>query len=420
MDKIIERLQQLLFDTPDDNGGGTGDLGDLEVLGAEDKVDDVEDPDPEDKDDKEEDPDKEDKTDEEEDEDEDKEDEDKEDEDDEDEEDKEVVNAISSYHEVKTKYPEFFKEFPDVKNALFREGKYAELFASPDEAKDASDKAATLDVIEKEILVDGDPTNLLNTVAKENKDAFQKLAFNILPYLQKNDKDLYLEVAALPIKQLLRAAYREGKGNETNLGKAAAYIHQFFFNNTNVDEAIKAESGGGTGDDKETPKEKALRERLEKLEGNKAQEFGQSADTSYVNKMTSYVMDGLNKDDRLTDYTKTKLVEDILLDIKKQLSDDKKYVRQIQSIQQEAKASGFTNNDLKSRLINTALVRAKSLVPEVRKRLVAEAIKSTSKKRDKVTNIDDKKRDVTSHRSERKPNDRNSSKPMTDMDILRS
>src|SRR3990167_2468737 len=388
--------------------------GDDDVKEEDDKPDDLPDEEDEDKDAKDDDKDgdggEEGDDDKEEDED------DEEEEENEEDEDSEVDDKVlTSWTDIKKKYPNFAKEFPDVKNALFREQQFSEAFPTPGEAKEAIERIQVFDQLAEDIVGQGNIINLLDHVKEKNKESYQKIIYSLLPHLQENDKDFYYDIAARPIKQLLRAAWAEGNGEKTDLGKAAAHIHKFFFKNINFEEKVKSE--GGKEPDSKSKREQELEDRLTRIEDGKHNEFMSSIDDSYISKMTSHIKDGLNKDERLTEWSKAKIVEDFLKGIKQQLTKDTRYTSTLQSLLIHAKSAGFTN-DFKTRIINAALVRAKSLVPDVRKRVVGDALKANGKK----ANSEDKKEEKVERR-ERKSTPSNlkeSKKPMSDLDILRS
>jgi len=332
----------------------------------------------------------------------------------------ESSERITSYTDIKKAFPEFFKKFPDVRNALFRESRYSEILGTPEDAEAAVHKAGVLDNIERDVIANGDPTEFLNTVKKASPESFEKIALSFLPYLNEANKELYYEVAAVPIKQLLRAAWKEGKGKDTDLGRAAAYIHQYFFGNTNVDTAVKGETKAGEKSGK-SKREQELEEQINKINQEKYTSFKGGIDQSYIGSMSKVIREGLDKDERLNEYTKGKLVEDILMDIKTQLDKDTRYQGTLKSLWANAQRSGFSN-DFKSRILSTALARAKSLVPNVRQKLVSDAIKSA---RRKAGNDDDKDKNKTRSFVRREGrgtmnSSQKTEKPLSDLDILRS
>ena len=417
---FVKHLLRFGYFTDDRNYFPSEDQGLLDGSENEDdKVDDKED-DKIEEDDKEvvEEDNKEDDVDDDDEEKEDTEEEDTEDKEDEEEEEEDTDKVLTSWTDIKTKYPDFAKEFPDVKNALFREQQFSEVFSTPAEAKDVLDRVAVFDRLSNDVVDQGNIIDLFDTIKKQNGESFNKIAYSLLPYFQENDKDTYYELAARPIKQLLRAAWHDGNGEKTDLGKAAAHIHKYFFKNTNFDEKVKAETGKEAST--KSKREEELESKLSQIEQNKQNDFLSTVDESYVVKMTKHIREGIDKDERLTEWTKSKISDDVLREIQRQLKKDTRYVGAVNSLIRQASQNGFTN-DFKSRLINTALVRAKSLVPEVRKRIVSEALRAAGKKESrKREETREPRRENRSSNSSRSTN-RSSSpkKPMTDLDILR-
>jgi len=399
-----------------DTEGGGGDIATLEDDNTEDvEDDDNKDDDKEDKEDDKEDLEDDDKEseDENDEEDEDKEDDDEEEEEEDDEEDDDEVLS-SDIKAIKSKYPTLLKEFPGVRAALYRDQQYSEFFGSPKDAEVIVKKAGVLDKVEEDIFVNHDPSNLLESLSKD-KDALENVSFELMRWTMKNNKDLYLELAALPLKQVLRNAWKEGNGNKTDLGRAAAYIHKFFFNDTDISSKVKIEDGKSRSDDKNPAKE-AYEKRLSQLEQREYENFKGAVDQSYIRKMSGYIQDSLDKDERLNDWMKGRIVKETIEEIGSQLENDSRYMNQIGSIWKQAKTAGFPN-DFKSRIVSTALARAKSLVPEIRKRLVSEALGKKLKRQEEDSNKVRKFKKVV--RTEGKREDRKESKIQNDMDILR-
>jgi hypothetical protein len=408
----LKELESKDDDKEGDSGGDKEDSGKGEDEGDEDKED--KDEDKEEKGDEEEDEEKEELE-----------------EDEKLEEEEEEEETVARASEIKKEFPDFFKKFPEVRAAIYRDQQYSEIFGNPKDAAVAAERSELLAQIEKDIIEEGDPEKLLKSVSESNKESFEKVAFRVLPYLQANHKDLYYEVAATPIKQLLRAAWREGRGKETDLGRAAAFIHKFFFGDYEFDAKTKGEAGkfGLKGEEKESQEKREYRERLQQLEQREYDDFSRSVDASYVNKMSKFIREALDKDERLGEYTKTKLVEDILSGVKNQLAKDPRHINQLRSLFKQARMGGYSS-EFKSRIINTALARAKSLVPSLRSRLVAEALGKANRKNGKEEEGSSREnrenRPRFSGRGSERSSERNSEnrgqpkKPLTDLDILRA
>lgn len=338
------------------------------------------------------------------------------DEDEETDEEKEAEARITHASDLKKAYPDIFKKFPDVKAALYRDQEYSDRFASPKDADTIIAKSKILDIIENDLLVEGNPTELLNTVKKNNPESFKKVAFSILPYLAEADKETYLELAAVPIKQLIRSMCAKF-GKDTNEHKAALYVHRYFFDNTDVAAKVKAEEKNVT-----TKSERELEydKKIQAIDQREHDNFFNATNASYVARLTKEFRAGLESDDRLSDWLKGTLVEKGLADIKTQLNSDPRFKRQMESLWAQAKTSSYSN-DLKSRIVTAALARAKSLVPKVRAKLIADALgKKVKDKKDKEQ--DDKKDKTNVRKFEDKKSNRQVPAPkkqLTDLDILR-
>lgn len=342
-------------------------------------------------------------------------------------EEKESEELSVRVKDVKAKYPDFFKEFPDVKNAIFRAQAFTEVFPSPKEAQEAQQRSESLAEIERDLLGDGDPDKLLGIIHKHDKSKLESITFRTLAFLQDQDKEAYLEVAAIPIKQLLRGAFNRGgrdeQGNLTNLGKAALVLHNWYFNNDELNEKVKGE---GAQQKVESKEEKEYRSKIDALNAKQLNEFNNSVDNSYVKRMDNHIREGLDKDDRLTPMMKNLLVKEILGEIKSQLSKDPRYMGTLKSLYNQAAKSEYAN-DFKSRIVSTALARAKSLVPEMRKKYVAEMLNTKTKTNTNTnTNTKDakeeskgeKKKPITFSASKRSQSGK-PDKSKSDLDILR-
>lgn len=353
---------------------------------------------------------------------------DKEESEEEDEDDEnEDLELTSTVKDIKKDFPEFFKKFPDVKAAMFRDQRYGSLFGSPEEAEKSAGRIETLNNLEKDLFEDGNPVDLLKTLEKNGgKEQYEKVIHAILPHLLATNKDLHFDVISVPFKHILRAAYRDGKGKgkdgkDLPIAVAAQWIHQFMFDNTDVEERLPQESKKTDG---KTDREKALEARLNQLNDREANEFHTSVDNSYITRMTNEIMPALEKDERLTPWMRTKVVEETLGKIKAQLERDPKFKRQMGLISEQAKKAGYTK-DFKSRLVSTALARAKNLAPTVRKAVVAEVLGRKVKSEDKKEKVKLQSRDKDDRSDRNSDRNRNTNrnnpppKAKSDLDILR-
>ncbi len=341
----------------------------------------------------------------------------KEEDEEEEEEEEEIIGSLVTAKDVKEKYPDIFKKIPELKAVIYREQQYSQLFANPQEAQDAAGLADTFREMESDI-VKGDFEPLLSAV-KNTKDAdFNKLAANLLPSMRKLDEQTYMKMLAVPLKQVLRSATAEAKqkGNK-NLEYAAQYIHDFIFNDTNINDKAEFE----TNETKANPEEEKYKKKLEELDARDHNNFKNVVDREWLTEVQEVFFDKFDPDNVLSKWTKDKMFEDAVRELNKQLVADPRHMKNMEGLWRQAKASGY-NADSKARIVNAALARAKQIIPTVRQKLRSEAFA----KSDKTENKDEKR--TFKPRNERSGNNGNEKRErksprntsdMSDLDIIR-
>lgn len=156
------------------------------------------------------------------------------------EEEEEPIEALpeATFKNVKAKYPNFFKEFPEVAKSFGKVRQYEEAFATPEDAKEAYGALSNFQEIAND-LQSGNPVKLLTSLAESNPDAVVEFSRNILPVLSKLDENLFYE-ATLPVlshflnnaKAAARNATDEKYGK--NLGLAVQFLSHWAFKKTEV------------------------------------------------------------------------------------------------------------------------------------------------------------------------------------------
>ena len=152
-------------------------------------------------------------------------------EDDEDDEDEDLVRV--SYKDIKTKnngqYKEFFKDFPGLKKAFFREQAYTEVFANPSDAKDAAEAKESFENV-RDTVLSGNAEAFLKDVQDASPQGFKTFTSNFLGSLNKLDPSAFVEVTAPVFKATLDQVYKLGKKNKNvNLERAARLVFSTVF-----------------------------------------------------------------------------------------------------------------------------------------------------------------------------------------------
>jgi hypothetical protein len=269
------------------------------------------------------------------------------------------------FKDVKTKYPTVFKEFPQLASALRNDRAYGEIFASPEDAKDAAQRAGYFNKLESTIM-GGSIKELLNDVETGNKDTFKKIAKDFLPTVKEKSMELYAEITLPAVNDVLRSAIRDAEGSENvNLRNAALHIAKYLYGKPEIPN-LDAK--------KEVPNEAEERIKSER------QAFWQEKQTDFTNECFSEgreetlkeIAKGIDSDKTISPFLKKTLKDSIFTEVDQLLAKDTRHVRQMNVLWRKAEASGF-QKETRKEIINAYLRGAKSLIPSIRQKLRAEA-----------------------------------------------
>lgn len=293
-----------------------------------------------------------------------------------------------SFSDIKAKYPNLLKEFPQLRDNYFAAEKYRETFATVDDAKIAADKSAIFDELDP-YFAQGDLAPIVQILASGgNGKALENIASTILPTLQKANAALYTKAMEPEFQKLLGYAVSQGKktGNK-NLENAAIVIGQLLWGPEGVPKSAPAE--------KPDPEKEQLRQALNQEFVGKAGSFEEDTKGTAFKYFMKEIETGLDPDGTMNNFTKDTLREKILDKVNEALQGDVTFQKQMQSLwvaamkkEMQQKGSGFTQ-EMKTSIIRASLVRAKNIIPAIRQRLRAEALgkPNTSEPGKKKTNI---------------------------------
>ena len=170
------------------------------------------------------------------------------------EEDDEEELVRVSYKDIKTKnngqYKEFFKDFPGLKKAFFREQAYTEIFSNPNDAKEAAEAKESFETIRGAIL-SGNVEAFLSDIQDVSPKGFKAFTSNFLSSLNKLDNSAFVDVTAPVFKATLDQVYKLGKKNSNkNLENAARLVFSTVFSSD--DDLV---SGRATDNNKDAPRD---------------------------------------------------------------------------------------------------------------------------------------------------------------------
>ena len=270
---------------------------------------------------------------------------------------------------IKAKYPELFKDFPQLKAAFFEYPKYAEIFADVDSAREAVAKAQEYDTLEATLVGQGDAKTLLSTLSENNPKALKKMLGGFSDALKDIDSDSYLQLANPIIEELLYHASAHGvKVGNKNLQLAARHIANFVFANGGEIPDISKKMAKTEPSDAEVQlaqeREVYAKEKFQSALGDVVELIKPDMNAILNNKM-----------DGLTGFERKQILKEAKSEIDRILLNDKGFQNSLRALWRKAETTGYSSES-KSRIKRAWLDRAKLIAPQVRNRLRQEAINS--------------------------------------------
>lgn len=290
-------------------------------------------------------------------------------------EDEEKVNTLK-FKEVTKKYPNLFKDFPDLRHKFFHEEQYRELFPSIEEAKEALEEVEGFRELETSLKSGTvqDTEGILESIKELGADVVANFADNFLPALQKIDQDTYFRTITPLLVQSVRNLYDSGIQNENeNFQNAALVMAKYLFGDMKVASGEKevklSEKPGSKGKGKDT-----------ELENERAQ-FRNERYTTFLNdvtqtsnsQITSLIENGLDPKNAMPSGMKRLIVREVAEEISKVLGANSTHKSKMNSLWKKAGDGNFQSN-WKSKILSAYLEAAEEVMPRIRSKIRAEAL----------------------------------------------
>jgi hypothetical protein len=292
----------------------------------------------------------------------------------------ENIGVRVNYREIKEKYPSFFKDFPDLKHAFFRESQFTEIFPTVEDAKRAAESELAYEEL-RTAVIDGDAEKFISELSSEGKEGLEAFAKNFFPSLQKENKDLYFETVGPVVQGFVKRVYGHGaREKDANIQNAAKIVHKLLFGGdySDIEKDVPEVLSKGSREDREPSK---VDKDKEQYFAKKYQDLYQEVTTQCYTVLDQEISKGLE------DLKKTKpglhkiIAKDIRERVLSEMEKDKTYMGRMQGLWQREKRTGF-NGQLKSSFNTTFLAKAKALVPkyrsEVRREVLGKELKDSN------------------------------------------
>ena len=268
-----------------------------------------------------------------------------------------------SFKDIKAKYPNLFKDFPDLREMFFREQGYSELFPTVEDAKEAYENSENYGFL-RELVEGGTPENTEEFLgAVKDIDKLQSFAYSFLPALQKVDQESYFKITLPIVDNVLKHAFLEGRkvGNK-NLELAAQHLSQFIFGDASYASGGKSaeqpKARVSENDDGRKEFEKEKREFF----NQRTQEFGADVISTCESQLRSHISSQLKNVE--SEFLRDSMVERVVNKINNAIESDRMFQSRLKSLSAQAVKAGLSR-DHKERIVQFVISRARSLTPGI-------------------------------------------------------
>jgi len=269
---------------------------------------------------------------------------------------------------LKAEYPDLFKKYPEVRKALFQSRQFTELFASVDEAKEASEKVQTFDEFERDI-TSGNSVLLFQSLINTGPDTFEKFTENLLPTIEKFAPALPGKMVFPYIHRIFSNALEDAKStNNKDLLNSVGWLSRYLFGKPELPELKKS------APPEANPEVVRLRQENQHLAQARAIEFNDGVMADGLKQFRVSVEQTFKNDSRFSPIEKKALVNDIIQLTRAALDKDQRHNKLMRSHWGKASSEGHPRAYV-PRVVNAFLGGAKSQMPAIRAKVVAAALR---------------------------------------------
>ena len=289
------------------------------------------------------------------------------------EEDLQLITPVRR-QEILKKYPNFFKDFPYMQVAYYRDRQYTEIFPTPQDAKEAAQAKETLQRFESDVMK-GNTENILKAVKEENPQTFNRLVDNYLVTLANVDQNAYYHVLGNigrhTIMGMVQEARRLGVNNDPQnpgpgnvLQQAAQILNQFLFGSS---EWTPPKNLSTEPKPEESQREREIQHREQQFVRQQFESSRNDLNNRINNAVKNTIAANIDPKNTMTDYVRASAEREAMETLEELFSKDISFNRLKDKLWEKAFEEGFSPESLAK--IRTAYnAKARALLPSVIKK----------------------------------------------------
>jgi hypothetical protein len=285
---------------------------------------------------------------------------------------------VPSLKAINKEFPELLKKFPALKSVYYREQQYSEIYPTVIAARESVEKVKQYDAFEDSLL-SGNIKEILSSVKQADGKAFTKITEHILNTIGDIDKNAQLEIAGRVAKDIAIAMSRS---DDDNVKLAARWMHKFLFNDDKITGYNLTTSNEP---DKKDDKVEQLNQREQEFVQYQLDTAVQNVSTRVENLVRKSIENAIDTKNQMTPYVKNKAIDDIISELDKEINGDRRFKQYLDSEWETAGKNRFAESHLNN--IRNAIIRkAKPILPNIVRRVKAEALKGHAAREDREEN----------------------------------
>ena len=279
---------------------------------------------------------------------------------------------------ILAKYPKLFKDFPILEKTYYAHQQFAEIFATPEDAREAQERVSILDKFEKEITEDGNIEGILRATKETSPEAFNKIADNYFEVLGKVDPQVQIHVIGGIAKGLIINMVKTGRAQGEKgepLIEAANIINQYLFESNEF--VPQKKLSNVTPENDETKK---LSEERKQFINEKYQDARDKLNSRVGNIIKSTIAANIDPKEGMSPYIKKNAINDALMIVNDSIREDKAFVKHLDKLWENAFKNNF--NSMSIEQIERAIKsKARTMLGGAIKKVRTEAIRGLDKSR---------------------------------------